>query len=84
MCFLYFEHLYIYIGFCFIGLLIIVMLFIDECNDKFNWLEERYKEERKGQELINSNHSQAIKNQAATVNKFYLPLFILFELDYKC
>eukprot|EP00347_Sterkiella_histriomuscorum_P011345 403372808 len=35
---------------------------IHECNDKFNWLEERYKEERKDQESINQNFQLALKN----------------------
>mmetsp|Transcript_3174 Transcript_3174/g.3076 ORF Transcript_3174/g.3076 Transcript_3174/m.3076 type:complete len:287 (-) Transcript_3174:476-1336(-) len=35
---------------------------IHECNDKFNYLEEVYKEERKSQEMINTNISLSQKN----------------------
>ncbi|CDW74029.1 UNKNOWN [Stylonychia lemnae] len=44
---------------------------LDECNDKFNWLEERYKEERKDQEMINQNNQLAMKNMSQRAGNFY-------------
>jgi len=39
-------------------------LLIDEAHDKFSWLEERYKEFKKDQEIVQAGNSQAFRTQA--------------------